>query len=251
MQFDGWTLALQTVNFAVLVWLLHRFLYKPVLGMIDVRRAEVEKQYADAGAAEARANTELARIETERAGIAAERAAVLKAAAAQAEEVAAARRKQAEADATAMLEQARKTLAAERDAAQAEARLSALDLGIGIARRLLAEVPTALRAEAWLERIEQHFAGLAPTQRDELAKGLDDGVVLRVLTAVALAEPVASEWRTRLQQALGDRNPIAFDVDPALIAGAELHFPNAILRFSWRATLASIQTEIEGDGNAR
>ena len=77
MQFDWWTLALQTVNFAVLVWLLHRFLYKPVLRMVDARRTDVEKQYADARAAEARAKTELAAIEAERADIGAERAAAL------------------------------------------------------------------------------------------------------------------------------------------------------------------------------
>jgi F-type H+-transporting ATPase subunit b len=41
MALDGWTIALQTVNFAILVWLLHRFLYRPVLRVIDARKAEV------------------------------------------------------------------------------------------------------------------------------------------------------------------------------------------------------------------
>ena len=40
MHFDWWTLALQTINFAILAWLLHRFLYKRVLRVIDARRAE-------------------------------------------------------------------------------------------------------------------------------------------------------------------------------------------------------------------
>ena len=41
MHLDWWTIALQTINFAILVWLLHRFLYKPVLRMIDARKAEI------------------------------------------------------------------------------------------------------------------------------------------------------------------------------------------------------------------
>jgi F-type H+-transporting ATPase subunit b len=250
MQFDWWTLALQTVNFAVLVWLLHRFLYKPVLRMVDARRAEVEKQYGDAHAAEAKAKAALAEIEAERAGIAAERAAALRSAAVQAEEAAAMRRAQVEREAAAVLDQARKSLAAERDEAVAVARRTALDLGMGIARRLLAEVPTALRAEAWLERVEQHLAGLPPAERDEIAKGLNSDGTLRVVTAVSLPEPVMTEWRARLHRALGDRTIIEFDVDPALIAGTELHFPNAILRFSWRSTLASMRAEIEGHDNA-
>lgn len=251
MQFDWWTLLLQTVNFAVLVWLLQRFLYKPVLRMVDARRAELEKQYGEAHAAETKAKAELSQIETERAGIAAERAAALKAATAQAEEAAAARRAQAEREAAALLDEARKTLAAERQDALAQARRSGLDLGTEIAQRLLAEVPTPLRAQAWLERVEQHLAGLAPAERDEIAKGLNSDGTLRVVTAVSLPEPVITEWRTRLHQALGDRTTIVFDVDPALIAGVELQFPNAILRFSWRSTLASMRAEIEGHDNAR
>jgi F-type H+-transporting ATPase subunit b len=251
MQFDWWTLALQTVNFAVLVWLLHRFLYKPVLRMVDARRVEVEKQYADAGTVEAKAKTALAEIEAERAGIAAERAAALKAAAVQAEEAAATRRAQAEREATTLLDGARKSLAAEREHALAEARGAALDLGVEIARRLLAEVPSALRAEAWLERVEQHLAGIPPAERDEIAKGLNSDGTLRVVTAVSLPKSVITEWEMRLHQALGDRTTIVFDVDPALIAGTELHFPNAILRFSWRSTLASMRAEIEGHDNAR
>jgi F0F1-type ATP synthase delta subunit len=116
---------------------------------------------------------------------------------------------------------------------------------------LLAEVPTALRAEAWLERVEQHLAGLAPAERDEIANGLDGDGRLRVVTALSLPEPVITEWRARLHHALGDRAVIAFDVDPALVAGTELYFPNAILRFSWRSALASIRAEIEGHDNAR
>jgi F-type H+-transporting ATPase subunit b len=251
MRFDWWTLALQTVNFAVLVWLLHRFLYKPVLAMIDARRAEVEKQHADAAAAKAEAEHELAAIATERAGIAAERAAALKAAAAEAEAAAAATRVHAEREASALADQAHKLLAAERDKALVEARRAALDLGTDIARRLLREVPTELRAEAWLERIERHLAGLARTERDEIAEGLNNGGTLRVVTAVPLPEPVMAEYRTRLGRVLADRTAIVFEVDSALVAGVELHFPNAILRFSWRSALAAMGAGIEGHDNAR
>jgi F-type H+-transporting ATPase subunit b len=251
MPFDWWTLALQTVNYAVLVWLLNRFLYKPVLRMIDERRAEVEKQYADAAAAEAKAKAGLADIGSERAGIAAERTAALKAAATEAEEAAAARRAQTERDAAALLEGARKTIAGERDEALSEARKAGIDLGVDIARRLLAEIPAELRAEAWLERVEQHFAVMTPPERDELGKGLNGSGTLRILTAAPLPESVMAEWRDRLGRALGDGNTIVFDVDAALVAGVELHFPNAILRFSWRSALAAIRAEIEGHDNAR
>ena len=114
MHFDWSTFALQTVNFAILVWLLHRFLYRPVLRLVDARRAEIDQQFAAARVAETKAEDQLAAITAERAGIAAERAAALKAAAAQAEEAAAARRAQSEREAAALLNAARTALAAER-----------------------------------------------------------------------------------------------------------------------------------------
>ena len=251
MQFDWWTFALQTINFAVLVWLLHRFLYRPVLRMIDARRAAVDKQFADAAAAEAQAKSELAESAAARTAIGTEREAALKTALAQAEEAAAQLRDRAKTEAAALLGEARKTMAGERELVLAEARRVALDLGVEIARRLLAEVPTHQRAEAWLERVEQHLAALSPAERRQLGDGLNDKESLRVVTAVPLPDEDAAEWRARLGRALGDGIAIAFDVDAGLVAGAELHFPNAILRFSWRSALSAIRTEIEDHAHAR
>ena len=251
MRFDWSTLALQTVNFAVLVWLLHRFLYKPVLRMIDARRTEVEKGYADARAAEDKAKETLASIETRLTGIAAEREVALKAAAAQAEEAAKARHAQAERDAAALLDATRKTLAAERDQLLAEARRIAFDLGEEIAHRLLDEMPAKPRGEAWLDAIERHLAGLPTDERGALLRQIVDGRAVTVVTASALPAEAAVQWRQRLQHELGDSVAIAFDVDSSLIAGAELHLPNAVLRFSWQSALAAIRAEIDTHDDAR
>ena len=249
MHFDWSTLALQTVNFAILVWLLHRFLYQPVLRLVDARRTEIEKQYAEAHSLEARAKDQLAAVEAEQAGITAERTAALREAAAEAEDAAAARRARAEREATAMLADAREILAAERRQALAEARRAALDLGAEVAARLLAEVPMKLRAEAGIERIEEYLAALPKPERDVLARQLADAP-LEVVTASALPAETEEVWRSRLGESLCGQIAVNFGVDPALIAGVELHFPNAVLRFSWQSTLATIGAEIETDAHA-
>jgi F-type H+-transporting ATPase subunit b len=251
MHFDWWTLALQTANFAVLVWLLHRFLYKPVLRMIDARKADIQKQYDDAKVAEDKAKTHLAAIEAQRAGIAAEREAALRAAASQAQEAAQARRAQADREAQALIDAARKTLSQERESALAGLRQSALDLGADFASRLLAEIPISLRAEAWIERIEKRLEALPEAERAALVAPLVAGKALTVVTPAVLSPEIAATWRDRLHKPLGDSIAIAFASDPALIAGAELHFPTAILRFSWRSALDTLRSEIIADGNAR
>lgn len=251
MHFDWSTLALQTINFGILVWLLHRFLYRPVLRLLDARRAEIDNQYAEAHMAEAKAKDELAAVEAERAGIAAERAAALEQASARAAEAAAARRAQAEREAAELLDATRKTLAAERGLALAQARRAALDLGTDIAGRLLAEVPMKLRAEAWLARLEEHLAALPQTEKEALRQQLVDGAHLTVVTASELPAETAEAWRARLRRSLGDQVAVSFGTDRQLVAGAELHFPNAVLSFSWQSALAAMREEIAGDDDAR
>ena len=206
MHLDWWTIALQTINFAVLVWLLHRFLYKPVLRLIDARKAEVQRQYDDAKAAEDKAKAHLAAVEAERAGINAERETLLKSAAAAAEKAAEARRQLAEHDAQALIDGTRKTLATEREQALEEARRAALDLGSEFARRLLAEVPAQFRAEAWMERIEQSLAELPKPELDALTSQLKDGGTLTVATASPLSPTTADALRNRLRRLLGKRH---------------------------------------------
>jgi F-type H+-transporting ATPase subunit b len=250
MHFDWSALALQMVNFTILVWLLHRFLYQPVLRLVDARRTEIEKQLAEARRAEAQAKDELAAIKAERAGIAAERTAALKGAAAEAEQAATARRARAEREAAASLEDARKTLATERSQALAEARRGALDLGEEIAARLLAEMPMKLRAEAWIERIEKYLAALPKPEMETLTRQLVDGVPLKVVTASALPAEIEEKWRSRLRRSLCTQMVANFGIDPALIAGVDLHFPNTVVRFSWQSTLAAIRAEIKTDVHA-
>ncbi len=250
MHFDWSTFALQTVNFAILVWLLHRFLYKPVLGLVDARRAEIEKQFAEVHEAEAHVEAERAAVAAERNGIAGERAAAIKDAIARAEQEAASRREQADREAAELLADARKGLNHERARALTEAQREALDLGAQIAGRLLAQVPMVLRAEAWIERIEHYLADLPTAQVDALRRQLANGVALKVVTAAALPADVIELWSARLRRSFGSDIAVEYGVDAGLIAGAELHFPNAILRFSWQTALDAMRAEIEANGNA-
>jgi F-type H+-transporting ATPase subunit b len=251
MHFDWSTFALQIVNFAILVWLLHRFLYRPVLRLIDARRDEIEKQYAAARDTEAAAEAGRAGIEAEHAGIAAERSAMLRQAADEADAAAAARRTQAEREATALIENARKTIAAEREEALAEARRAALDLGTEIAGRLVAEMPMRLRAEAWLGRIDEHLAALSSAERQALGEQLVNGERLTVVTVSEMPAETREAWHNRLRRTLGNRIAIEFAVDPSLVAGTELHFPTTVLRFSWKSALAAMREEIAADAHAR
>ena len=243
MHIDWWTIALQTVNFAVLAWLLHRYLYKPVLAMIDKRKSQLQLQADEARGVADQAKAQLVAVAAERAGLVAEREQMLKAAAIQGQAAAELTRAQGRKEAQALLDDARNKIAMERDHALAEAQRLALDLGADFARRLLAEMPQQLRAEAWIGRIEQHLQGLSKAALAELRRQLTDRGTLVVVTAAALTPETAELWRSRLRAALDAGISPRFEVNPELIAGAELHFPTTILGFSWLSALAALRKE--------
>ena len=60
MQINWFTVIAQVVNFLILVWLLKKFLYKPILGAIDEREKKIITQIADAEAKKAAADKEQA-----------------------------------------------------------------------------------------------------------------------------------------------------------------------------------------------
>ncbi len=251
MALDWSTLVFQTVNFAVLVWLLHRFLYRPILKIIDARKAEVQLQIDRVKASENEANARLADLEKERANIALERDGALKSAATRAEESAQARRIQVEQEAKAIVDSAHDAARAERERLLAEARRLALDLAIDFAHRLVAEMPAALCADAWIERIDQHLQSVPKSELEALAAQLTEGKSLVLVTPAPIPQLSVSKWRARLEQTIGTTAPMSFEVDPDLIAGAELHFPAAVLDFSGRGALATLRAQIDVHAHAQ
>ncbi len=58
MLIDWFTIIAQVINFLILVWLLKRFLYRPILNAIDVREKRIAKELADADATKREAQQE-------------------------------------------------------------------------------------------------------------------------------------------------------------------------------------------------
>ena len=58
MLIDWFTIGAQTLNFIILVWLLKRFLYMPILNAVDAREKRIAAELADADAQKAEAQEE-------------------------------------------------------------------------------------------------------------------------------------------------------------------------------------------------
>ena len=72
MLIDWFTVGAQTLNFVILVWLMKRYLYKPVLDAIDAREQRIASElrpFRTASFKGAREVVELAAGECERRGL--------------------------------------------------------------------------------------------------------------------------------------------------------------------------------------
>lgn len=58
MLIDWFTVSAQTLNFLILVWLMKRFLYQPILNAIDAREKLIEKELKDAEVKQSEAEQE-------------------------------------------------------------------------------------------------------------------------------------------------------------------------------------------------
>lgn len=78
MSVDWITVLAQLANFLVLVWLLKRFLYRPILDGIDAREAEISKQMSEAGTAKELANSAEAKYKKQQAQLLSEQENIVK-----------------------------------------------------------------------------------------------------------------------------------------------------------------------------
>lgn len=248
MQIDWWTLAFQAVNFLILVWLLKRFLFRPVREVIEKRKALAEEAFAKAAAREAEAEALKARMAEDRAALAQERQDLLKSLHKQAAAERDALLAQSREDAAKQLDAAQETIAQERKAAAAVLRKQASGLAVDLASKLLGELDADALSEACLEKLETRLDRLPPDESAQIQRDLDDPEAhVTVVTAHPMAEAERSRWRDRLARRLPPADRIAFDVDPGLVGGAELRFPHATLKFTWADQLEKARELLQSD----
>jgi F-type H+-transporting ATPase subunit b len=155
---DGWKLAAQVINFLILLYLLNRFLFKPVLARLDERSAKIGKGLEDAEVA-AR-DRELARAEREAAVAEARKEA--NEMIARANKIAEDTRNEilttARAEAEKVSTRAREEIVAEKDKAMAEIRGQVAELALAAAGKLVRrqmDDPTQRRlVEEFLAEVE-------------------------------------------------------------------------------------------------
>jgi len=217
------TFVLEIINFLVLVWILKRFLYKPVLEVIARRRAGIEKTLADARALHADAEKLQEQYEGRLADWNRERQQMRETLA---RELEAERARKLEA-LQSELEQEREKAHVAEASRQADARRkveeTALVQAAKFATRLLEQ---AAGADTEARLVELVITGLAQLPAERVNAMRNSHGQTPDTIVVASAFPLAGEQRRRLEQALltltGLNIPLRFEQDSDLLAGVRI-----------------------------
>jgi len=222
MQLDWTTFVLEIVNFLVLVWVLKRFLYRPVMKVLAERRAMINRTLAQAtdtqtraAALESQFRNRLADWEQEKSRqraqfedeLAAERVHQMQAL----EKSLAAERERNAAQETHRLEQSRHQLETKalEQARQFTATLMSRLAGPGLEAQLIDAF-----IDDWSHWPEDRFEGL-------LSAATADGGGARVVSAYRLPDEQRSRIATALATRVGQIS-IAFSEDSSLVAGLKI-----------------------------
>jgi F-type H+-transporting ATPase subunit b len=251
MQIDWWTLALQTANVLILVWLLTRFLFRPVTEIVARRQDEANRLLADATEARRQADEARAGLDRAHAGIAGERDKVIAEAHAAAETERAALLAKANDEMTKLRAEAAAAISRDRLAMEKTLIDRVRSLSVDIARRLLGRVGPAAGVDVFLAGLCQQMTALPPQERTAFSQ-TSEGDGLEIVTAAPLTPDATERVRRAVGEALGGAPSLVFRSDPAVIAGIELHSRHAVVRNSWRNDLERIREELNrGDEPAK
>ena len=247
MTIDWWTLGIQAVNVTILVWLLARFFWRPVAATIEQRRATAQQIMVEAETKLRQATDALAEIERTRAGFEKERETIIAAAHEAAEQGRISLLASAARAAAALQVSARTAIENEQSAAEHAWAERANRLAVEIAERLVARLNGAAVSTAFLDWLLREIRNLPDPVRDAVAV---NGVTLEAISATPIEPADQERYRTLIGNAFGVRPQISFKVDPALLAGLELHGPHLVINNSWRADLANILVDLAHDNRS-
>ncbi|MGB7756172.1 MAG: hypothetical protein WBL23_08920 [Salinisphaera sp.] len=223
MLIDWFTVGAQLVNFLVLVWLLKRFLYQPILKAIDARETLIAAELADASRKQATADAAREDFLARNAQFDADRDALMAKAADDAAEEEARLLADARAAGDALRARQRAALQTERaNLSEAIARLTGSEV-LAAARKTLADLADAeleARMAAVFVRRLQEMDPVAQAALADVLRSAIEPACLR--STFELDGPAKAAIQRALDTVVGGPVSIAFQTAPDELCGIEL-----------------------------
>jgi F-type H+-transporting ATPase subunit b len=245
MLIDWFTVAAQVLNFLILVWLLKRFLYRPILHAIDAREQRIAQALADADAKQAEAIRERDELRQKNEAFDGQRAALLS----QATDEAKAERLRLLDEARQLADdlrgERREALLREQQGLHDELARLARDEVFAIARKTLEDLAGAGLEQRVSEVFVQRLRALGPEAKADLAQALKTASdPVRVRSAFELPAEQQAAIRAALNETFAADIPVRFETAPAVVSGIELSANGHKVAWTIAEYLASLENGV-------
>lgn len=245
MQIDWFTFTAQIFNFVLLVYLLKRFLYRPVLNAIEQREARIRDRLQEARETEEEAAAEKERYRALQEDLEQTRSAVLR----EAEEEAAQRRRDLADEVTSEVEtireEWRESLRRQREAFLEEmGRRMSRDV-FGLVERVVEELTDSSLEDRMIDVFLSRLAKADESHREQFREAADaEEEQIRIRSSF----PLTTAQRRRMEEALAKwihlSDPdLEWEEDPELSLGIEVRAGDRKIAWSVDDYLDVLQTE--------
>jgi len=242
MLIDWFTIGAQALNFLILVWLLKRFLYQPILHALDEREKRIAAELANAGAKQAEAQKERDEFQHKNEEFDQQRVALLKKAT-----------DDAETERQRLLDAARKAADIASSKREETLRNEVANLNGSISRRAQEEVFAITRktlgdlaSQGLEEQMVEVFTRRLGAMNSESKQGL--ATAIKAATEPALLRStfdLSAEPRAAIQKAINETFSadvsIRYETAPELISGIEFSANGQKIAWSIADYLASLE----------
>ena len=246
MLFDWFTVGAQALNFLILVWLMKRFLYKPILHAIDEREKRIAGELADADSKRAEALKERDEYRHKNEEFDQQRAGLLKQAT---DEAIAERRRlveEAQKAADAVSARRQELLRAEAKSLQSTLSRRTQEEVFAIARKVLADLATVSLEELMGEVFVRRLRELDDPARALLAQAIE---TTSQPVLVRSAFELSVEQRTAIQKVLNEtfsaEISVRFETAPDLVSGIEFSANGQKVAWSISEYLADLERGVD------
>jgi len=245
MLIDWFTIGAQALNFLILVWLMKRFLYQPVLSAIDGREKKIAATLADAAAKQAEAAKDRAELREKSDAFDAQREALLGKAT---DEANAERQRLIEAARTSADElSAKRQEKLRRDTASLQktlARRTQQEV-FSVARKALADLATAGLEERMVAVFTRRLGAMdgdAKKTLESAIKSATDPVIVR--SAFNLPAPERAKVQNAINETFSVDTHLRFETAPDLVSGIELTANGQKIAWSIADYLTSLERSV-------
>lgn len=241
MQINWFTVIAQIINFLILVWLMKKYLYKPILQAIDEREKKITAELADAKSKVAEAKNEQDEFKKKNDAFDQHKKKMMDGVTADAEKEHQTLIDAAKAEAADLkhkLEEAAKEL---QESMNDQLAQKTQEEVLSITKKALSELASTNLEEQTVHVFIRNIKGISVKDKKQFTDAFHGGSALSIKSAFDLPEKEQKNIKAAIAEVLGPDIKYAFETDLKMISGIELVTKDYKLSWSFAAYISSLE----------